>query len=362
MTIPGRSASSAAYRYGFQGQEKDDELKGEGNSINFKFRMHDPRVGRFFTVDPLTGKYPHYTPYSFSGNKVIHAIELEGLEEQELNGSISPFEGEHGDFNSIGGGTKDVSPDKKIEEKIDGLEFLIGLGKSYNQGFDDRVDDMTDFIVNKSTSSEYWGNTIYNFGSDFANGRTWLNPSNEFQLETFDLLVNMSANDWAYAAGYSSPDIALSMGGPATFNLVRSGVVGLSRIRVPKLKFSLAKNRMTIGNSNVTSSNLPAPYWPGNAGAMGSWKNTTLTPGTRIDRFGSGWGRYFSPEGTPLEMRALAPGSDLSKYNVFEVVKPFTLQESTIAPWFGKVGAGKQYYSPFLNADDLVKAGYLKKL
>ena len=81
MLVPNRHASSAAYRYGFQGQEKDDELKGEGNSLNYKFRMHDPRVGRFFAVDPLTSDYPWYTPYSFSGNKPIQFIELEGLEE-----------------------------------------------------------------------------------------------------------------------------------------------------------------------------------------------------------------------------------------------------------------------------------------
>ncbi|GAA0876022.1 hypothetical protein GCM10009118_24320 [Wandonia haliotis] len=43
--------------------------------------MHDPRIGRFFAVDPLAAKFTHYTPYSFSGNKVIHAIEYEGLEE-----------------------------------------------------------------------------------------------------------------------------------------------------------------------------------------------------------------------------------------------------------------------------------------
>ena len=42
--------------------------------------MHDPRVGRFFAVDPLAAKYPYYTPYSFSGNTVINSIELEGLE------------------------------------------------------------------------------------------------------------------------------------------------------------------------------------------------------------------------------------------------------------------------------------------
>ncbi len=68
------------YRYMFQGQEADHEIKGEGNSINYKYRMHDPRIGRFFAVDPLAPKYPYYTPYAFSGNQVIHMVELEGLE------------------------------------------------------------------------------------------------------------------------------------------------------------------------------------------------------------------------------------------------------------------------------------------
>ncbi len=69
-----------SYRYGFQGQEKDNEIKGEANSVNFKYRMHDPRIGRFFAIDPLNPKYPWYSPYSFSGNRVINAVELEGLE------------------------------------------------------------------------------------------------------------------------------------------------------------------------------------------------------------------------------------------------------------------------------------------
>ena len=42
--------------------------------------MHDPRVGRFFAVDPLASKYPFYSPYSFSGNRVTDMVELEGLE------------------------------------------------------------------------------------------------------------------------------------------------------------------------------------------------------------------------------------------------------------------------------------------
>lgn len=80
MVTPKRNGSTDNYRYGFQGQEIDDEIKGEGNSLNYKFRMHDPRVGRFFAVDPLTDEYPWYSPYSFSGNKVIAFTELEGFE------------------------------------------------------------------------------------------------------------------------------------------------------------------------------------------------------------------------------------------------------------------------------------------
>lgn len=79
-----KGATVSKYRYGFQGQERDDEMKGSGNSWNYTYRMYDPRIGRFFAVDPLSPKYPWYTPYQFSGNKVIHCIELEGLEEKPL--------------------------------------------------------------------------------------------------------------------------------------------------------------------------------------------------------------------------------------------------------------------------------------
>jgi len=78
--MPGRNYSSPDYRYGFQGQEHDDEIKGSGNSVFFKYRGHDPRVGRFFAVDPLAPVYPWNSPYAFSENNLIAFVELEGLE------------------------------------------------------------------------------------------------------------------------------------------------------------------------------------------------------------------------------------------------------------------------------------------
>jgi predicted chitinase len=68
------------YRFGFQAQEKDNEIYGKGNTYYFKFREHDARIGRFWSVDPLAAKYPHYSPYQFSGNRLTDMVELEGLE------------------------------------------------------------------------------------------------------------------------------------------------------------------------------------------------------------------------------------------------------------------------------------------
>jgi len=83
--MDGRSISGESYRYGFQNQEKDDEIKGAGNSVNYTFRMHDPRVGRFFAVDPLIKSYPFYSSYSFSGNRVLDSKEIEGLEPENIH-------------------------------------------------------------------------------------------------------------------------------------------------------------------------------------------------------------------------------------------------------------------------------------
>jgi RHS repeat-associated protein len=77
--------AGSSYSFGFQGQLQDDEIKGDGNSVNYKYRMHDPRIGRFFSVDPLFKEYAYNSPYAFSENRVIDGIELEGLEWQPIN-------------------------------------------------------------------------------------------------------------------------------------------------------------------------------------------------------------------------------------------------------------------------------------
>ncbi len=68
------------YRFAFGGQEKTDEIAGEGNHLDFKYRGYDARLGRFWSVDPLSRKYPELSPFQFASLSPIWMRELEGLE------------------------------------------------------------------------------------------------------------------------------------------------------------------------------------------------------------------------------------------------------------------------------------------
>jgi len=74
------SVNSASYRYGFNGKENDNEVKGEGNEQDYGMRIYNPRVGRFLSVDPLTKEYAALTPYQFASNSPIAGKDRDGLE------------------------------------------------------------------------------------------------------------------------------------------------------------------------------------------------------------------------------------------------------------------------------------------
>jgi RHS repeat-associated protein len=67
-------------RYGFNGMEKDDEVKGSGNSYTTEFRQYDARLGRWLSIDPLTLNYPSQSPYAAFNNNPIYYSDPTGLE------------------------------------------------------------------------------------------------------------------------------------------------------------------------------------------------------------------------------------------------------------------------------------------
>lgn len=64
------------YRYGFNGMERDDEIKGSGNSYTTEFRLLDPRLGRWPSTDPVT--HAQFSPYSTFDNNPIYWIDPAG--------------------------------------------------------------------------------------------------------------------------------------------------------------------------------------------------------------------------------------------------------------------------------------------
>ncbi len=102
-----------------------------------------------------------------------------------------------------------------------------------------------------------------------------------------------------------------------------------------------------------------------------------LFPGQDIDRFGSEYGTFLSPEGIPYGARSIPPQSLDSipaascDYHRYRVIKRFAVDAGPIAPWFGQPGHGWQYQlDPMLvqsapatiNVMWLVSNGYVRPL
>ncbi len=135
MQMSERSYSSAAYRYGFNEQEKDNEVWGEGNSYSFEFRVLDPRIGKFLSVDPFSKDYPWNSPYAFAENRVIDGIDLEGLEYVPINDAgVSPEASKNSDDTySFSLGEEKFEHRKMIE--INGIQYFdLGKHMYYGKG------------------------------------------------------------------------------------------------------------------------------------------------------------------------------------------------------------------------------------
>jgi RHS repeat-associated protein len=93
-----------SYRYGFNGKENDNEVKGEGNQQDYGMRVYDPRLGKFLSVDPLAPKFPELTPYQFAHNSPIDGVDLDGRERLDFR---LTFENEKPKLEFISSGIKE---------------------------------------------------------------------------------------------------------------------------------------------------------------------------------------------------------------------------------------------------------------
>ena len=114
------------------------------------------------------------------------------------------------------------------------------------------------------------------------------------------------------------------------------------------------------GTANKWIDDTGKTIWPPNNGAVeGSEKMINLNKGATFGRIGDDTGSFVAPPNTPLDNLSLAPGTDVSDYTEYVVIKPITgVEKVTIAPWFDKPGGGIQFKLP-MTIRDLIREGYI---
>jgi RHS repeat-associated protein len=87
MEMPDRNATPNKYRFGYNGMEKDDEVKNlSGSSYTTEFRQYDPRLGRWLSLDPLMAEFPWMSPYVAFDNNPVYFVDPYGLESTNPEG------------------------------------------------------------------------------------------------------------------------------------------------------------------------------------------------------------------------------------------------------------------------------------
>lgn len=115
--------------------ERDDEVKGVGNSYTTQFRQYDPRIGRWLTLDPMIHEFPDMSPYNGFDNDPIYFNDPTG------ECADCPQDG-GGDDKKKGGGMA-VGGAAGVASATTG-----GDDKTYDQGF------LAEAVIITSKSSE----------------------------------------------------------------------------------------------------------------------------------------------------------------------------------------------------------------
>lgn len=182
--MPGRKFNPNSHRFGFNGQEEDKEWLG-GQVVSFKFRIHDPRIVRFLSIDPLASKYPFYSPYQFASNSPVMAKELEGLESSNIVNNTEQIDNEIPDNLSKEQSNRFGTIRRNIEQQIRDFRAV---------GANDRATDaFRNGLLQMATIAE----DEFQLNQSAANLRRYLNGGGDLELE------------WDFVAKYATTSIMI---------------------------------------------------------------------------------------------------------------------------------------------------------
>jgi RHS repeat-associated protein len=134
-------------RFSFNGKEKDDEVKGAGNSVDFGARVYDSRLGRFLSLDPLLRNFPSESNYTYAGNSPILMMDAEGKHKI----LYIVFFSDQGDSKIKLSDQKEIIKKAQQILNLNGIDVkVVGLLSDHalNMGLLDKTDNVT-YVSNK---------------------------------------------------------------------------------------------------------------------------------------------------------------------------------------------------------------------
>ncbi|WP_376753306.1 glycohydrolase toxin TNT-related protein [Enterobacter soli] len=212
-----------------------------------------------------------------------------------------------------------------------------------------------------------WSAMLRSYGQVHHVDTAGINQPLRFQEQYHDAESGLYYNRHRYydpgVGRYLSPDPIGLKGGINQYQYVPNPLKYIDPLGLCKYSFDrqhVLDNINASRNARASSNFKNFNEWPPNRGVLGESSEFTLLPGTRIDRYGSEYGTFLSPEGTPYRARSLKPGTDGKTYSVYEVMEPITVDAGEVAPWFGYEGGGTQYELRN-RAIDLINNGSLER-
>jgi len=282
-------------------------------AYDYGFRIYNPAIARFLSVDPLTKSYPWYTPYQFAGNKPTWAIDLDGLEETkpQISGGITLKLKltTHLDV-KVGGFLSMSSNNNKFLFNVSGQQNGNRKELSFRAGWSPNLEytiNATKSSINGSVS--FNGNNIFNLNTSNFTGQsmsesgtaTNLGIMGDYSFTKNSLKIGIITNDFTFEPAKLDLTKSLDMKG---------GNIGSLPFISPSLSLTLKLND-DKGNNGKTGGNSGGG---GNGEKVSLLKKAWELPGKGY-RFGK-QEVIESVKDPKLQQKAMKLGFDTLKSNL----------------------------------------------
>jgi hypothetical protein len=161
MQMPGRIFNSGSYSYGYNTQERTDEVAGSGNHYTAKFWEYSPRTVHRWNQDPK--QIIGISPYAINGNNPIYYTDPLGDFRTKFGAKVYKF------FN--GGEIRQATAGDRAGEYYVGKSFDVKGGAGYQRTFDSKISSGAEYVRGGLGAVSNFGKFLFGGGGNSTYGQ-----------------------------------------------------------------------------------------------------------------------------------------------------------------------------------------------